>query len=335
MRPRRLFPRIAILTGVLVWVGSSGTALCAPAGQPPPAAPPLERGGPRFDRVGFVEEMGRLSGNLKSHPTETLQGHAQRLADLYATLEMVGDLLPSERRTIGESILSRVAQVSLVLRQRQGSRPEEGIGRSGSRTWASRLPSLEDFGAALFDGPALLLGLVGGVIIAFALGNLAGYRRGTSQASYYGPVGDPRTRFLVKAAGQGEDGRGPVQVSVTQLKAMLAKGRTVMLQLGYEVKPEMRPRYLELIGKMQAGMGPVDGQSYTVWEDPRHPNRFYELLVCFRSEALDRLMGRDWHLAEIAGEIETCRVPHGPVFRRAWWELPPARPRPAAATRER
>lgn len=326
MKPLRLLPSMAILVVALLLIGAPGAVAGAQIEKRPAAPSSAERGGVRFDRAGFAEETARLSGDLKSHPTELLQGHAQRLTELYASLETAGDLSSSERQAIGESILGRVAQVGLVLRQRQGGRPEEGVIRSAVRTWADRLPRLEEFGATLFDGPALLLGLLGGVVIAFALGGLAGYRRGTTQASYYGSAGDPRIRFLAQGAVHGEDGKGPSQVSVTQLKDMLAKGRTVMLQLGYEVKPDLRPRYLELIGKMQASMRSLDGQSYTVWEDPRHPNRFYELLVCFRPGALDRLMARDWRLAEIAGELEACRTPRGPVFRRAWWELRPVPP---------
>ncbi len=324
MKPLRLLPRITVLIGALVLSGASGAVAGGPI-ESKPAAPPAAAGeGARFDRVGFAEEMTRLSGDLTSHPTEALQGHAQRLTELYAALETASGLPSSERQAIAEGILGRVAQVGLVLRQRQAGRPEEGSHRGSVKMWAGFLPGLGELGAALFDGPALLLGLLGGVIIAFALGGLAGYRRGTTQASYYGSVGDPRIRFLAKGAGFGEDGAGPSRVSVTQLRDMLARGRTVMLQLGYEVKPEMRPRYLELVGKMLDGMESLDGQRYTVWEDPRHPNRFYELLVCHRPGTLDRLMARDWHLAEIAAEIEACRAPHGPVFRRAWWELRPA-----------
>jgi hypothetical protein len=330
MKPSRHHPSKAALIAALVLIGAFGTAAGAQIGKPPAAPPAAVREGVRFDRVGFAEEMTRLSGDPKSHPTEALQAHARRLTELYAALETASGLTPSERQAMGESILGRVAQVGLILRQRQGGRPEEAIARSSGKAWTAYLPNLGDLGAALFDGPALLLGLLGGVVIAFALGGLAGYRRGATQASYYGSVGDPRIRFLVQGAGQGENGRGPSPMSVTQIRDMLARGRTVMLQLGYEVKPTLRPRYLELIGKMQDGMRSLDGQSYTVWEDPRHPNRFYELLICIRPGALDRLLARDWRLAEIAAEIEACRTPHGPVFRRAWWELQSTPPSPAA-----
>jgi hypothetical protein len=268
--------------------------------------------------------MAALPGDLKSQPTEALQGHVRRLTEQYAALEQAGNLSPSERRAVGESILARVAQVSLLLRERLQPRPEGAARAGGSASVGWLAPFLERLSAFLLDGPSLLLGLLGGLVIAFALGSLTGYRRGATHASYYGSESDPRIRFLSRSAAPGDNGGEPGRVSATQLRDMLAKGRTIMLQLGYEIAPERRPRYLELIGEMQASMGTLEGQSYTVWEDPRHPNRFYELLVCFQPDALNRLSDRERRLAEIAAEIETCRTPRGPLFRRAWWELPPA-----------
>lgn len=321
MTARRSLILLAVPIGALLAVALPDAPAGAPAETRPAASGTGERGRSGFDRMEVLEEMARLSGDLRTSPTEALRAHGQRLAELYAALETAGDLPPAERRAVGETILARVAEVGLLLRQRTGDRPPDGEREWGARTLAARVSGLGGPGGLLSDGTTLLLGLLGGLVIAFALGSLAGYRRGTSQASYYGAVGDPRIRFLARSAGRGDDGSGPSRVSVSQLKDMLARGRTVLLQLGYEVKPDMRPRYLELIAKMQVGMGPLDGQHYTVWEDPRHPNRFYELLVCYRPEALERLMGRDWHLSEIAGEIEACRTPDGPVFRRAWWAL--------------
>jgi len=316
MNTGRLLLLSAALTSALVLASPADV----PAGAAPAAAPAAESGGLRFDRAGLAAEMSALSGDLKRQPTEALQGHIRRLTEQYEALGRSDDLSPSERRSLGEGILARVAQVSLLLRERMQPRPE-GAAKGGEGRLAAFLGWL---GALVLDGPALLLGLVGGVVIAFALGSLAGYRRGATHASYYGSEGDPRIRFLSRSVAPGDNGGEPGRVSATQLRDMLARGRTVMLQLGYEIAEEHRPRYLELIGEIQASMEGLEGQSYTVWEDPRHLNRFYELLVCFRPEALDRLIDRDRRLAGIAAEIEACRAPRGPVFRRAWWELPPS-----------
>ncbi|HYL79823.1 MAG TPA: hypothetical protein VEU07_03370, partial [Candidatus Acidoferrum sp.] len=229
-------------------------------------------------------------------------------------------LSPSERRELSERLLVRAAQVGLMLRGRAGS---PAVAESG------RLVSAVDPGATSpmglswpFLGDAgILAGLIGGLVITFALGNLIGYRRGARHASYYGE-GDPRIRFLTRPptrpAAQGESGR----ISLPSIREALADGRTVLLQLGYDVAPSRRLRYLELLGQMQAALEGAAGLTYSVWEDPRHPNRFYELLVCRRPTALDPLTTTDGLLARLGEEIETCRLSGGLILRRVWWSVP-------------
>lgn len=317
----KVFGCTLALVGLIGWA-----VLCPPAAGGAPASPGSAPGRSAWrgvDRTLLAEELGRLPGDPQGHQTEALQGHARRLAELYGSLESSGDLPPAERRAMGERLLARMAQVGLVLRQRVGDPGESDRGAtSASAAWGS-LPARGGLGGVLADYFLLLLGLLGGVVIAFALGSLAGYRRGSREASYYGE-GDPRIRFLTKPSG-GPEERGEGRVSRAQLRDRLAAGRPVMFQLGYEIAPAQRRRFLTAIRRMQAGMGGAEGWSYTVWEDPRHSHRFYELLVCFRPGALDQLAERDGGLAALAAEIEACRVPGGPIFRRVWWEVPPRR----------
>jgi hypothetical protein len=102
------------------------------------------------------------------------------------------------------------------------------------------------------------------------------------------------------------------------------------MQLGYEIAPEQRVEYLELMREMQRILSEADGQTYSVWEDPRHPNRFYELLTCHRLVALDRLTRSQGELPGLAAQVEACRVPGRPVLRRAWWGVLPERTQGAA-----
>ncbi|MFA5028043.1 MAG: hypothetical protein WC713_09210, partial [Candidatus Methylomirabilota bacterium] len=117
MKMRNLLLLSAVLIGTLLVFGPSEVRTAPPAGG---------RERMRFDRSAFADEMARLSGDLKAVPTEALQAHGQRLAELYASLDLAGDLAPSERRAVGESLLSRVGEVGLVLRQRKEERPPSG-----------------------------------------------------------------------------------------------------------------------------------------------------------------------------------------------------------------
>ncbi|HSB78687.1 MAG TPA: hypothetical protein VLM91_07870, partial [Candidatus Methylomirabilis sp.] len=167
----------------------------------------------------------------------------------------------------------------------------------------------------------LLLGLVGCLVIAFALGNLFGYRRGARQASYYGEA-DPRFRFLRQPAAPSPRRKEPGRITLAMIRGALSDGRTVLLQLGYDVAPSRRSHYLELLRQMQDALDGAQGLTHSAWEDPRHPHRFYELLVCQRLEALDTLTATDGLLAKLGEEIEACRLSGGLILRRVWWSVP-------------
>jgi hypothetical protein len=108
-----------------------------------------------------------------------------------------------------------------------------------------------------------------------------------------------------------------------QIREALFAGRTVLMQLGYEIAPSRRAEFLELMREMQRILVGLEGQTYSVWEDPRHPNRFYELLACHRLGTLDRLTRSQGELSDLAARVEACRVPGRPVLRRAWWGVLP------------
>jgi hypothetical protein len=96
-----------------------------------------------------------------------------------------------------------------------------------------------------------------------------------------------------------------------------------MLQMGYEIVPARRDRFLMLIREVQEVLRGVKGQSYTVWEDPGRPNRFYELLVCRQMGVLDELTSGDGPLARLVEQVEACRVPDGFALHRVWWDAVP------------
>lgn len=274
-----------------------------------------------LDRAALQQELSRSTAELEAQPSEGLRSYIQRLAELHASLELASDLPPSERRALGEQILARVAHLGLMLRQRAAPTVPPGKSRGFTAT-GSVLAPVTDMAGALWENPGLFVGLLGGLVIAFALGNLAGYRRGAREASYYGE-GDPRIRFLARPPANPWRPGEQISISLAHIRRMLAAGRTVMLQMGYEIAPSHRRRYLDLIGEMQGILSHVDGQSYTVWEDPKHPHRFYELLVCYRLAALDQLAATDGPLPKLGEGLEACRLPGGPVLRRAWWGVIP------------
>lgn len=273
-----------------------------------------------FDRGGFQEELSHPVAELQAWSEGNLRAYVDRLAQLQSSLERASGLSPSERRDLRERLLTRAAQVGLMLRDRAGA---PATAESDRRV--SAVDSGTDWLMGLtgsFQGDSgVLAGVFGGVVIAFALGNLIGYRRGARHASYYGE-GDPRIRFLTRAPAQAAQPRESGRITLPLIREALADGRTVLLQLGYDVASSRRSRYLELLGQMQAALEGAVGLTYSAWEDPRHPYRFYELLVCRRPAALDPLTTTDGLLARLGEEIEACRLSGGLVLRRVWWSVP-------------
>jgi hypothetical protein len=172
----------------------------------------------------------------------------------------------------------------------------------------------------LQESSGLLVLMLGGLVVCFALGNLAGYRRGARQASYYGE-GDPRMRFVARSPGHTDPRLPAARVTPEQIRRRLHQGNPVLLQLGYEIEPSQRVKFLAAVGRMQEALEGLEGQTFTVWEDPRHPNRFYECLECRDLAGLDRLLAVDGPLPRLAADVEACRPANGWVVRRAWWGL--------------
>ena len=280
------------------------------------------RAGTGFDGAALQRELSQPVLELQRQGPEALQLHVQGLAELYSALETAEGVSPEERRALGDRILTRVAQASLLLRaDRPGpARTDEPQSDAARPVPLIPVGRWEDF---LADRSLLLLGLLGGVIIAFSLGSLTGYRRGARQASYYGER-DSRRLFIARSQGGARPAGRPVRITLDQIRQALISGRTVLMQLGYEIAPDRRPEFLILIREMQEILNGVDGHTHSVWEDPRHPDRFYEVVVCHRLDALDLLIKDRSELAGLDAKIEACWLPGRPVLRRAWWGVLPA-----------
>jgi len=276
-----------------------------------------------FDRAALDEELSRPIFEVRRQGPEALRSHVQRLIEFHASLDLTQDVSPGERRALTDRILGRVAQVGLIIRE-GGAEAVPSAKTRGGGTAAILVGALDSAVGFLGERSLLVIGLLGGVIIAYSLGRLAGYRRGASEASYYG-AGDPRLWFVTRAREGTRPVGYPIRITLDQIRKTLASGRTVLMQLGYEIAPERRREFLRLVREMQRVLNEVGGQVHSVWEDPRHPNRFYEVVVCHRLEDLDLLTSERSELAGLDAEIEACWLPGRPVLRRAWWGVFPER----------
>lgn len=303
----------AALIGWVAWCLLSGPAPASAATEPLSGAGPSGRPVEQFDRAALQTELSRPTASLRAQPTEALRTHVQRLADLHFALELAVDVSPAERRVLSEQILARVGQVGLLIRQRAAEPHAPGRGR-GAQAGEAGPPPTGSLASVILENSGLLVRLLAGLLIAFALGSLAGYRRAARMSSS-GVQPDAAIPPQVQLDPSGE----AADISLPGIREALAAGRTVLLQMGYEVAPARRRRYLELLREVQEILRRVEGQTHTVWEDLAHPHRFYELLACRRVEILDQLAATDGPLATLAEEIEACRVPDGFTLRRAWW----------------
>jgi len=272
----------------------------------------------KFDRAALDRELSRPLDELRQQGPEALRSHVQRLTELYASLDSTEEVSPAERQALGNRVLTRAAQIGLLAREDGASAARDGKARGWWATGLTSLGALHEALSFLGESSVLLVGLLGGLIIAFSLGRLAGYRRGASQASYYG-AGDPRLWFATRARDGARPPEHVVRITMDQVRRTLADGRTVLLQLGYEIAPRRREEFLGLIREMHLALNGLDGQAYSAWEDPRHPNRFYEVVVCRRLEALDLLTSDLSELAGVDAKIVACWLRGRPVLRRAWW----------------
>jgi hypothetical protein len=262
-----------------------------------------------LDRQAVEAELSR---QLQLESADQLQARLRRLAEFHAALE-AADVPGAERKALSDRVLLRMAEIGLLLRSR-----DAGIGRPRPAPGAGRVSAV--LAGLVEEGSGLLVVTLGGLVVCFALGSLAGYRRGARHASYYGE-GDPRLRF---AARPHADPRLPTpRVTLEQIRRRLHAGHPVLFQLGYEIEPSHRARFLAAVTEMQAHLQVIEGQSLTVWEDPRHSNRFYECLECRDLAALDRLVAVDGPQADLAAEVEACRPRNGWIVRRAWWGVGP------------
>jgi hypothetical protein len=275
-------------------------------------AAPVAAASPVLDRDVLEAELAR---HAQDESRDALQARLHWLADAHASLELAA-LPADDRKILSDRILARMTEVSLLLRSEGRDAARRVREPTSARGYRASL-------AGLFqESSGLMVLAVGGLVICFALGSLAGYRRGARQASYYGEA-DPRMRFAARS--HTDPRTAASRVTLEQIRRRLGEGQPVLLQLGYEIETSKRTRFFGAVTKMQETLTGLAGQTFTVWEDPRHPNRFYECLECRDLSALDRLIGADGPLRQLAAEVEACRPPDGWVVRRAWWGMPHAK----------
>lgn len=316
---------IAALIGWVGWCTLSGLAPAATAAEPPSGAGASGLVLGEFDRAALQKELSVPLESLERQPTEALRAHVQRLGDLHFALELAVDVSPEERRTLSEQILTRVGQVALLIRQRMAEPHPPAKSRA--------LPAT-DLAGVLVENSGLLLRLLGGLLIAFALGYLVRERRAIRVTASLVRSDREKESPVPVPSETPSEGR---PMTLEEIRKALGAGYTVLLQMGYEVTPPRRRRFLALAQEAQEILRGIEGQTYTVWEDPGYPNRFYELLVCRRLEVLDQLASGHGPLPKLAEEIEACRVSSGFSLHRAWLgALPDAQgtPRIAAVTED-
>jgi len=316
--PRRVASRVGRIVCFASWLlaGLLGSAATL-AGQS--VAPSR----PEIDRAALDSELSRPLGELRQQGPEALRSHVQRLTEIYATLDGTEAVPQAERQAMRDRILARVAQIGLQARDEGASTARKA--KAGWRATAvGSLGTLDGALGFVGENSVFLVGLLGGLIVAYSLGRLAGYRRGASEASYYG-AGDPRLWFTARARESARPAGPVIRITLDQIRSTLAAGRTVLLQLGYDIAPSRRKEFLGLIGEMHLALNDLGDDVYSVWEDPRHPNRFYEVVVCRRLQTLDLLTSDRSELANLDAGIEACWRPGRPILRRAWWKILPER----------
>ena len=279
---------------------------------------------PEFDRAALDSELSRPLSDLREQGPEALRSHLERLTGMYAALDGADDLPEAERRVVRDRILARVAQIGLQTRGEGASASRNSKTRGWWATAAASSGVLDGALGVLGERSVQFVGVLGVLIVAYSLGRLAGYRRGASEASYYG-AGDPRLWFVARARESARPAAPVVRITLDQIQATLAAGRTVLLQLGYEILPRRREEFLGLIREMGLALNDLGDRVYSAWEDPRHPNRFYEVVVCRSLETMELLTSARSELAGLDARIEACWRPGRPVMRRAWWGIFPER----------
>jgi len=274
-----------------------------------------------LDRTALQRELSLPLDALEKEPTEALRAYVQRLGDLQFALDLAVEVSPEERRALSDQILTRVGQVGLLMRQRI-TEPRASLKSGSLVASAPGPPPRGDLTGVLLDNSGLLLRLLGGLLIAFALGYLV---RGRRVGGPGGPVRsaarrdrrvDPLAPVPVPSQMPGESG----SITLEEIRKAVESGRTVLLQVGCEIRPDRRRHFLTLTRETQEILAESEGQIYTVWEDPENPNRFYTLLVCRRLEVLEQLGSGHHPLSKVAEEIEASRVPTGFSLYRAWVE---------------
>lgn len=314
--PRKIAPRLSSLACAAGWL-LAGLLGCSVGFAGENAAPAR----PEFDRVALDSELARPIAELRQQGAEALRSHLGRLTEMYGALDGADEIAEAERRAIRDRILARVAQIGLQTRE-EGAR---GSRDSKARGWwaaAGTSGALDGALGILGERSVQAVGVLGVLIVAYSLGRLAGYRRGASEASYYG-AGDPRLLFVSRARESTGPAAPVVRITLDQIQATLAAGRTVLLQLGYEISPSRRAEFLGLIREMGLALKDMGDRVYTAWEDPRHPNRFYEVVVCRSLETMELLTSARSELAGLDARIEACWRSGRPVMRRAWWGIFP------------
>jgi hypothetical protein len=317
--PRRIAPRLGRLSCAAGWL-LAGLLGCSVAYAGEGVVPAR----PEFDRTVLDSELSRPLAEVRQQGPEALRSHLGHLTEIYAALDETDTVPEAERRALRDRILVRVAQIGLQTRDEGSSASRNANARNGWSTAAGSSGALGGTLGVLGERSVQTVGVLGVLIVAYSLGRLAGYRRGASQASYYG-AGDPRLWFVERSRETTRPAAPVVRITLDQIQATLAAGRTVLLQLGYEISPRRREEFLGLIREMGLALNDLGDRVYSAWEDPRHPNRFYEVVVCRSMETMELLTSARSELAGLDARIEACWRSGRPVMRRAWWSIFPER----------
>lgn len=170
---------------------SQAPVAAAAATMPETGAEPSGRPAGGFDRAALQAELSRPVAALQTQPTAALRAHAQRLGDLQYAMELAADVSPEERRLLTDRILARVAQLGLLFRQRSAEGHNPGKGRGIAEAVGASFPAAGDLPGILVENSGLLVRLFGGLLIAYALGNLAASRRAARSGSSSGRGDSP------------------------------------------------------------------------------------------------------------------------------------------------
>ncbi len=158
---------------------------------------------------------------------------------------------------------------------------------------------LSDFALGLAAEPLLLGMILGAVLLLF----LGGVSLGMRRAWLRPPAAQP-SPALTRAVAAIQPAAAPERaLDVRRGRQSVAGGRSLLLSLNYEIRPERRADYLAYMERLRDHLVRELGYAYAVWEQDGRPNWFTEMILCTTPQEFDRLAGPD--------DSATRRLLHG------------------------